>query len=273
MAVARPMRRPVKLPGPSPDDQRRPGRSCWRSASASSASSARAALRRGGAARPSGCSPSSVPSPSASATTGVRVAVSMASASLPIAHVSLPTPRPLHVALVIRRAPASTVMRRSSSLDDLERDRQPVGVDLCRQPLGPFGERDAVELALVDQAALPIASSAPASRYRSWWKSGSRAGVLGHQREARAVDHLAHTEARPRSPSRTESCPRRAARPARSGRRRAPLRQACCGKVTRLLGGARLDDGALAFGDCAWAGHPSTLIESRTRFMAEVQNT
>ena len=39
------------------------------------------------------------------------------------------------------------------------------------------------------------ASSAPSRRYRSWWNTGSAAVVLGHEREARAVDHLAHAEA------------------------------------------------------------------------------
>ena len=36
---------------------------------------------------------------------------------------------------------------------DLEADGQSAGVELRRQPLGPLGQRHAVELALIDQAA------------------------------------------------------------------------------------------------------------------------
>ncbi len=86
------------------------------------------------------------------------------------------------------------------------------------------------------------------------------AGVFGHQREARAIDHIAHTEAL--SEALRELRLARAERP----EQRNPVPSTCrlgerARKVTRLLGGARLDDGALALQRCLGC-HRSTLIET-----------
>ena len=74
------------------------------------------------------------------------------------------------------------------------------------QPVGPLGERHPRVLALVEQAALEGLLGAREA-VQVLVEQRQPAGVLGHQREAGAVDRVPRRPARSRTPWRTGSCP------------------------------------------------------------------
>ena len=65
-----------------------------------------------------------------------------------------------------------------------------VGVEAVVEPVGPLAERDAVVLALVEEAAVERLRRATEA-VEVLVEEGQPALVLGHEREARAVDDVA----------------------------------------------------------------------------------
>ena len=69
-----------------------------------------------------------------------------------------------------------------------------MAVELVGQSFAPFDERDAVLLPIVDEAAANhvLRAAQPVQVLVEEWQA--TVGVLGHEREAGAVDHVVHAE-------------------------------------------------------------------------------